>query len=151
LQGVEEDIFFVSLVTVFITRNLEGLELKLIASDKILFFVNVLIGLFEGTLGESFVGLDVLVLDQDGVQVDQVKVGRRFLCLEDYLGLLHVKTQVHEVWVNQFLYYLLVFAEQYLNGFILDIFLLILIEILTLPQLFHQVLINGQHLWLVNQ
>jgi hypothetical protein len=115
------------------------LELKLIASDKILFFINVLIGIVEGTLGESFVGFDILVLDQDGVQVDQVIVERCFLCFEDYLRLLYVKTHVHEVWVNEFLYYLLVFAEQYFNWFILDIFLLILIEILTLSQLFHQV------------
>jgi hypothetical protein len=79
-------------------------------------------------------------------------VGRCFLCLEDYLRLLYVKTHVHEVWVYQFLYYLLVFAEQYFNRFIiLDIFLVILIEILTLPQLFHQVLINSQHFWLVNE
>lgn len=89
--------FFLSLFSVFIMRNLDGLELKLIAGDKILFFINVLIGLVEGTVGESFVGLDVLVLDQDRVQVDQVKVGRRFFGLEDYLGLLYVKTQVHEV------------------------------------------------------
>jgi hypothetical protein len=49
----------------FITRNVYGLELKLIASDKILFFINVVIGLVEGTLCESFVGFDVFVLDED--------------------------------------------------------------------------------------